>query len=96
MEHSHVKSTIAIDPIKSALTKAELLAVKGQRADAITCLREALADYPDNEELKEKLAKVEAMPEATPTESGGGGMGKIAAVVGLLVVAMIVLYSVIL
>jgi hypothetical protein len=96
MEHSHVKSTIAIDPIKSALTKAELLSVKGQRADAITCLREALADYPNNDELKEKLAKVEAMPEPATTEAGGGGMGKIAVVVGVLVVAMVVLYSVVL
>lgn len=96
MQHSHVKSTIAIDPIKSALTKAELLAVKGQRADAISCLREALAEYPDNDELKEKLAKVEAMPEQTGEESAGGGTGKILLVVGILIVAMVVLYSVVL
>ncbi|MBD3618781.1 MAG: hypothetical protein HUJ28_04855 [Chromatiales bacterium] len=97
MEHAHVKSTIAIDPVRAALTKAELLAVKGQRADAIQCLREALADYPGNDELEEKLRKIQAMPEpAAAGAQGSSGSGRVLLVVGLIVVAMVVLYSVVL
>lgn len=97
MEHAHVKSTIAIDPVRAALTKAELLAVKGRRADAIQCLREALAGHPGNAELEEKLRKVQAMPE--PAAAGGqgrSGYGRVLLVLGLIVLAMVVLYSVIL
>ena len=95
MEHSHVKSTIAIDPVRAALTKAELMLVKGQREDAISLLKEALGSHPDSEELKEKLDKVRAMPTAgtTVTESSGGGMGRVLLVVGAIVVAMIVFYA---
>ncbi|HDP89179.1 MAG TPA: hypothetical protein ENN42_04375 [Thioalkalivibrio sp.] len=96
MQHAHVKSTIAIDPVRAALTKAELLAVKGQRADAISCLREALAQYPGHDELEEKLQKVQAMPERADAEQPSSGMGRVLLVVGLLVVAMVVLYSLIL
>ncbi len=96
MSDSYVKSTIAIDPVKAALTKAELYAVKGERDKAIECLQEALAEKPDNVELKDKLEKVKAMPSSDIEIGSGSGIGKVVLVVAVLIVAMFILYAFIL
>lgn len=93
MSESFVKSTIAIDPVKAALTKAELYAVKGQRERAIECLQEVLQDKPDNVELLQKLEKIKAMPKAAAEVGTGSGMLRVVLILVGVIVAMYVFYA---
>ncbi len=93
MSESFVKSTIAVDPVKSALTKAELHKVRGQRREAIEVLQAALRERPDNEEITAKLKELQDMPGEPVQGEAKSGMGRVVLIVAAIAAAMFIFYA---
>lgn len=85
MEYSSIQSTVRVDPVSQAIARANRHLEAGQQAEAVACLEAMLPDFPNRQDLQDKLREARGATVTTQHKSGGGRAGLL--IVGVIVVA---------